>query len=271
MKYIKLLLTITFLFIFSSCNEKNKFMTYTSEVAVIDIKDQDIFINNDKIIETVKDISQNASLMILPIDSNLKNILPRPKEIHIHLESTESYGIFFKILSTLGFGGYTNVLVVVENKYNSPLYIHYPSRNSQDPCNRGTLNFLKKMLNKNNEKEMRYEDKLKQRINEKKIELECAENNIRLTLRIAKDAEKIVYNLQGNLNGIIGGDKKLPTLTELELLNQLQKIQKSFQNKKDKNEITFVTNNDIKMHDIFNLLLKIQNLGYKIHFGKLGG
>jgi len=102
---------------------------------------------------------------------------------NLHISEEYLFDDFFKVLSTLAFSGIKNIQIVFGSSFKLPVQVDLPM-GKEDPCQKANRRFLHKILGLNSNKNFSHEQKLQRDLEDKKTELECAENYMRLHGRV---------------------------------------------------------------------------------------
>ena len=138
----------------------------------------------------------------------------------------------------------------------------------EDPCQKANRRFLNKILGLNSNENLSHEQKLQRDLEDKKTELECAENYMRLHVSVEYAEKKKTIIVSLNELGIIRGFHSYRLSTEEELIDSLKSFRKrpSLQNKLDKDVALYVGKEGSLLQDNVSVIHALSLAGYKVKF-----
>lgn len=260
-------LSVLFLLVFlCGCGEEKAFMTPTENTIVVDIGVPNYSLNGVPLGETIKDFREE-NLLIRPLDSQLKKVRHKNLSANLHISEEYLFDDFFKVLSTLEFSGIKNIQIVFGSSFKSPVQVDM-SMGKEDPCLKANRRFLHKNLGLNSNKNLSHEQKLQRDLEDKKTELECAENYMRLHVSVEYAEKKKTIIVSLNELGIIRGFHSYRLSTEGELIDSLKSFRErpSLQNKLDKDVALYVGKEGSLLQDNASVVHALSLAGYKVKF-----
>ena len=274
MKRIVLLALLLFL---AGCHEENAFMTPSEDVVVIDVNSREYFINGKKAGDSFKDFLQNGDWRVQPIldfFSQFKQDRSKPldeKEVHVHVAGNCTFNAFGKVLTTLNFEPLVGkVLYVIDKDFASPIPAINPAMDSEvQTCRNATKdNIIKVSHVPVGEKGLTDDEILQKRLKEKKLEAECAEDFMMISVIVNLYDKMSPFVVSLNELGFLGGKRMYNIASEEEFWQFIDEIRsrESLQTKKDRNQILFVVNRDAPVASMSHILRKLNNYGYEITF-----
>jgi hypothetical protein len=275
---MKRIILLALLFFLAGCGEDRAFMTPSENVVVIDVNSREYFINGKKVGDSFKDFLQNGDWRVQPIldfFNQFKQDKSRPldeKEVHVHVTGNCTFNAFGKVLTTLNFEPLVGkVLYVIDKDFASPIPAINPAMDSEvQTCrNASKDNIIKVSHMVIGEKGLTDDEILAKRLREKKLEAECAEDfmMISVTVNLYDKMSPFVVNL--NELGFLGGKRMYNIASEEEFWQFIDEIRsrESLQNKKDRDQILFVVNREAPVASMSHILRKLNDYGYEITFG----
>ena len=271
MKKIVLLFAFFASLLVMGCGEEKAFMTPSEDVIVIDITHKDIIFNGKKIGDLIKDI-ENATnkFNIRPLDSKLRNMNPKPRNVHIHMNNFASYKALYCTFLAAQILGYENIEIVLGDNFKHPIspYLFRQKKDNRNPCN-GPRGIMREFFREKLESKMTAEEKYEKRLKELETDRECAENYMELTFLLDKKENSVSFSISVSDIGLI--DKKShENFSDIEKAwDYIKEIhfRETLQNKVDKDEISFIAKEKLKIADISEYLIHLSQMGYKIKFG----
>ena len=274
MKQIILLALLLFL---AACHEENAFMTPSESVVVIDVNSREYFINGKKAGDSFKDFLQNGDWRVQPIldfFSQFKQDRSKPldeKEVHVHVAGNCTFNAFGKVLTTLNFEPLVGkVLYVIDKDFASPIPAINPAMDSEvQTCrNASKDNIIKVSHMVIGEKGLTDDEILQKRLKEKKLEAECAEDFMMISVIVNLYDKMSPFVVSLNELGFLGGKRMYNIASEEEFWQFIDEIRsrESLQNKKDRNQMLFVVNRDAPVASMSHILRKLNDYGYEITF-----
>lgn len=274
MKRIVLLALLLFL---TGCHEENAFMTPSEKVVVIDVNSREYFINGKKVGDSFKDFLQNGDWRVQPIldfFDQFKQDRSKPldeKEVHVHVAGNCTFNAFGKVLTTLNFEPLVGkVLYVIDKDFASPIPAINPAMASEvQTCRNATKdNIIKVSHMVIGEKGLTDDEILQKRLKEKKLEAECAEDFMMISVIVNLYDKMSPFVVSLNELGFLGGKRMYNIASEEEFWQFIDEIRsrESLQNKKDRNQILFVVNRDAPVASMSHILRKLNDYGYEITF-----
>lgn len=274
---MKRIILLALLLLFAGCHEENAFMTPSEDVVVIDVNSREYFINGKKIGDSVKDFLQSGDWKVQPIldfFSQFKKDKSRPldeKEVHVHVAGNCTFNAFGKVLTTLNFEPLVGkVLYVIDKDFASPIQAINPAWDSDvQTCRNATKdNVIKVSHMVIGEKGLTDEEILAKRLNEKKLEAECAEDFMMISVIVNLYDKTSPFIVSLNELGFLGGKRMYNIASEEEFWKFINEIKsrESLQNKKDKNQILFVVNREAPVASMSHIIRKLNDYGYEITF-----
>lgn len=245
--------TIIFSFLLLACSEENKFMQHSDETMVIEIVQDSIFGNGEKIGSLSKDVYPHG-LIIEPIRKLYQSKNPRPQNIHLRFNTGDSYNTLMKAFWTFAIeiNRPENIQFVIGDNFKDSIKIDFFQQSDECRASRpNTLKFLR------NEKES--EDEVQKR---KAMSEECDKNYMETELFFSDRKGTIDYTITV---------RKQPNqryYTVEETVNAMEEILKgeNAQEKLDKGNITFVSQETIPMGQIAEILSALQKKNYHLIF-----
>lgn len=271
------IILLALLFFLASCGEDRAFMTPSENVVVIDVNSREYFINGKKVGDSVKDFLQSGDWKVQPIldfFSQFKKDKSRPldeKEVHVHVAGNCTFNAFGKVLTTLNFEPLVGkVLYVIDKDFASPIQAINPAWDSDvQTCRNATKdNVIKVSHMVIGEKGLTDEEILAKRLNEKKLEAECAEDFMMISVIVNLYDKTSPFIVSLNELGFLGGKRMYNIASEEEFWKFINEIKsrESLQNKKDKNQILFVVNREAPVASMSHIIRKLNDYGYEITF-----
>lgn len=260
-------IAVFFLLVFlCGCGEEKAFMTPTENTIVVDVGVPNYSLNGVPLGETVKDFREE-NLLIRPLDNQLKKVRHKNLSANLHVSEECLFDDFFKVLSTLGFSGMNDFRVVFGSNFKSPVQVYVPM-NNDDPCQKANSRFMRKILGLNSNEKLSHEQKLQQDLENKRIDVECAENYMRLYVSVEKVGDKKTILVSLNELGIIRGFKSYRLSTEEELIDSLKSFRErpSLQNKLDKDVALYSGKEGSLLQDNASVIHALSLAGYKVKF-----
>lgn len=274
---MKRIILLALLFFLAGCGEDRAFMTPSENVVVIDVNSREYFINGKKVGDSVKDFLQSGDWKVQPIldfFSQFKKDKSRPldeKEVHVHVAGNCTFNAFGKVLTTLNFEPLVGkVLYVIDKDFASPIQAINPAWDSDvQTCRNATKdNVIKVSHMVIGEKGLTDEEILAKRLNEKKLEAECAEDFMMISVIVNLYDKTSPFIVSLNELGFLGGKRMYNIASEEEFWKFINEIKsrESLQNKKDKNQILFVVNREAPVASMSHIIRKLNDYGYEITF-----
>ena len=257
------------LILLCGCGEEKAFMTPTENTIVVDVGIPNYSLNGVSLGETLKDFREE-NLLVQPLDWQLKKVRHKNLSVNLHVSEECLFDDLFKVLSTLKFSGVTNIQVVLGSSFKSPVQVNMPRR--KDPCQTANRRFMRKIMGQNSNENLSHEQKLQRDLEDKRIELECAEKYMRLNVSVEHMENKKTIILSLNELGIIRKFNSYRLSTEDELIDSLKVLRKrpSLQNKLDKDVALYVGKEGSLLLDNASVIHALNQAGYKVKFA-LGG
>lgn len=274
---MKRIILLALLLLFAGCHEENAFMTPSEDVVVIDVNSREYFINGKKAGDSFKDFLQNGDWRVQPIldfFSQFKQDRSKPldeKEVHVHVAGNCTFNAFGKVLTTLNFEPLVGkVLYVIDKDFASPIPAINPAMDSEvQTCRNATKdNIIKVSHMVIGEKGLTDDEILQKRLKEKKLEAECAEDFMMISVIVNLYDKMSPFVVSLNELGFLGGKRMYNIASEEEFWQFIDEIRsrESLQNKKDRNQILFVVNRDAPVASMSHILRKLNDYGYEITF-----
>ena len=274
---MKRIILLALLLLFAGCHEENAFMTPSEDVVVIDVNSREYFINGKKAGDSFKDFLQNGDWRVQPIldfFSQFKQDRSKPldeKEVHVHVAGNCTFNAFGKVLTTLNFEPLVGkVLYVIDKDFASPIPAINPAMDSEvQTCRNATKdNIIKVSHMVIGEKGLTDDEILQKRLKEKKLEAECAEDFMMISVIVNLYDKTSPFIVSLNELGFLGGKRMYNIASEEEFWQFIDEIRsrESLQNKKDRNQILFVVNRDAPVASMSHILRKLNDYGYEITF-----
>lgn len=274
---MKRIILLALLFFLAGCGEDRAFMTPSENVVVIDVNSREYFINGKKVGDSVKDFLQSGDWKVQPIldfFSQFKKDKSRPldeKEVHVHVAGNCTFNAFGKVLTTLNFEPLVGkVLYVIDKDFASPIQAINPAWDSDvQTCRNATKdNVIKVSHMVIGEKGLTDEEILAKRLSEKKLEAECAEDFMMISVIVNLYDKTSPFIVSLNELGFLGGKRMYNIASEEEFWKFIDEIRsrESLQNKKDKDQILFVVNREAPVASMSHILRKLNDYGYEITF-----
>lgn len=260
-------IAVFFLLVFlCGCREEKAFMTPTENTIVVDVGVPNYSLNGVPLGETVKDFREE-NLLINRLDRQLKKVMHKNLSANLHFSEEYLFDDFFKALSVVGFSGVKNIQVVFGSSFKSPVQVDMPM-GKDDPCQKANRRFIRKILELNSKENLSHEQKLQRDLEDKKNEVECAENYMRLHVSVENVNNKKTILVSLNELGIIRGFKSYRLSTEEELIDLLKSFRErpSLQNKLDKDVALYVGTKDSPLQDNASVIHALSQAGYKVKF-----
>ena len=274
---MKRIILLALLLLFAGCHEENAFMTPSEDVVVIDVNSREYFINGKKAGDSFKDFLQNGDWRVQPIldfFSQFKQDRSKPldeKEVHVHVAGNCTFNAFGKVLTTLNFEPLVGkVLYVIDKDFASPIPAINPAMDSEvQTCrNASKDNIIKVSHMVIGEKGLTDDEILQKRLKEKKLEAECAEDFMMISVIVNLYDKMSPFVVSLNELGFLGGKRMYNIASEEEFWQFIDEIRsrESHQNKKDRNQMLFVVNRDAPVASMSHILRKLNDYGYEITF-----
>jgi len=274
---MKQIILVALLLFLAGCGEDKAFMTPSENVVVIDVNSREYFINGKKVGDSVKDFLQNGDWKVQPIldfFNQFKQDRSKPldeKEVHVHVAGNCTFNAFGKVLTTLDFEPVVGkVLYVIDNDFASPIPAINPAMDSEvQTCRNATKdNIIKVSHMPIGEKGLTDDEILEKRLREKKLEAECAEDFMMISVTINLYDKMSPFVVSLNELGFLGGKRMYNIASEEEFWQFIDEIRsrESLQDKKDKDQILFVVNREAPVASMSHILRKLNDYGYKITF-----
>ena len=274
---MKRIILLALLLLFAGCHEENAFMTPSEDVVVIDVNSREYFINGKKAGDSFKDFLQNGDWRVQPIldfFSQFKQDRSKPldeKEVHVHVAGNCTFNAFGKVLTTLNFEPLVGkVLYVIDKDFASPIPAINPAMDSEvQTCRNATKdNIIKVSHMVIGEKGLTDDEILQKRLKEKKLEAECAEDFMMISVIVNLYDKMSPFVVSLNELGFLGGKRMYNIASEEEFWQFIDEIRsrESLQNKKDRNQMLFVVNRDAPVASMSHILRKLNDYGYEITF-----
>ena len=274
---MKRIILLALLLLFAGCHEENAFMTPSEDVVVIDVNSREYFINGKKVGDSFKDFLQNGDWRVQPIldfFSQFKQDRSKPldeKEVHVHVAGNCTFNAFGKVLTTLNFEPLVGkVLYVIDKDFASPIPAINPAMDSEvQTCRNATKdNIIKVSHMVIGEKGLTDDEILQKRLKEKKLEAECAEDFMMISVIVNLYDKMSPFVVSLNELGFLGGKRMYNIASEEEFWQFIDEIRsrESLQNKKDRNQMLFVVNRDAPVASMSHILRKLNDYGYEITF-----
>ena len=274
---MKRIILLALLLLFAGCHEENAFMTPSEDVVVIDVNSREYFINGKKAGDSFKDFLQNGDWRVQPIldfFSQFKQDRSKPldeKEVHVHVAGNCTFNAFGKVLTTLNFEPLVGkVLYVIDKDFASPIPAINPAMDSEvQTCrNASKDNIIKVSHMVIGEKGLTDDEILQKRLKEKKLEAECAEDFMMISVIVNLYDKMSPFVVSLNELGFLGGKRMYNIASEEEFWQFIDEIRsrESLQNKKDRNQMLFVVNRDAPVASMSHILRKLNDYGYEITF-----
>ena len=274
---MKRIILLALLLLFAGCHEENAFMTPSEDVVVIDVNSREYFINGKKAGDSFKDFLQNGDWRVQPIldfFSQFKQDRSKPldeKEVHVHVAGNCTFNAFGKVLTTLNFEPLVGkVLYVIDKDFASPIPAINPAMDTEvQTCRNATKdNIIKVSHMVIGEKGLTDDEILQKRLKEKKLEAECAEDFMMISVIVNLYDKMSPFVVSLNELGFLGGKRMYNIASEEEFWQFIDEIRsrESLQNKKDRNQILFVVNRDAPVASMSHILRKLNDYGYEITF-----
>ncbi len=274
---MKRIILLALLLLFAGCHEENAFMTPSENVVVIDVNSREYFINGKKAGDSFKDFLQNGDWRVQPIldfFNQFKQDRSKPldeKEVHVHVAGNCTFNAFGKVLTTLNFEPLVGkVLYVIDKDFASPIPAINPAMDSEVQTCRNVSkdNIIKVSHMVIGEKGLTDEEILAKRLSEKKLEAECAEDFMMISVIVNLYDKMSPFVVSLNELGFLGGKRMYNIASEEEFWQFIDEIRsrESLQNKKDRNQMLFVVNRDAPVASMSHILRKLNDYGYEITF-----
>lgn len=274
---MKRIILLALLLLFAGCHEEKAFMTPSEDVVVIDVNSREYFINGKKAGDSFKDFLQNGDWRVQPIldfFSQFKQDRSKPldeKEVHVHVAGNCTFNAFGKVLTTLNFEPLVGkVLYVIDKDFASPIPAINPAMDSEvQTCRNATKdNIIKVSHMVIGEKGLTDDEILQKRLKEKKLEAECAEDFMMISVIVNLYDKMSPFVVSLNELGFLGGKRMYNIASEEEFWQFIDEIRsrESLQNKKDRDQILFVVNREAPVASMSHILRKLNDYGYEITF-----
>ncbi|MBR4785845.1 MAG: hypothetical protein IK012_11445 [Fibrobacter sp.] len=264
---IKKILYALAILLLVGCGEEKKFMTPSSDVAIIDITSKEFFLNGEKVGDTFNEIEdEKRGQMIASLERKIKELSPSPKTAHIHIASKNSFKVLFKTLGTVNWSGLDSVKIALEDDFSS--IIHAKLNEEINPCNGPrVINIHDLLMNKG----LSADEKNNQKIQERNRDLECAENFMELAFFLNKTKDSFFISSSINETGLIGKKTTTSFKNETEIWAYFKEIRtrESLANKKDRNIVNFACSKDLSTEEFAPYLRGLANLGYQVKFSQM--
>ena len=274
-----------FLFFFVACNEEKEFLTSKPGEIVLDVR-ADVYSLNGKVLgKTSADILNLDDLLILPIDNELRKVrnieqekalrtgvpADEAQEVRLHIDDNLSYEVFYKIVATSGFSGYTLIRYVIGSNFKNSFSFKIPNRSSADVCSQSTRDVLE-LLTKRMTKNLSKEEIMDRRIKEKARQIECARKYIKLSLVVENKENTLSYTLSLNETGLTDGMKFHEFMNEDDLWKYIEdiRLRRGLKDKDDYDEIIVVLKKDVLLKNLPPIVKRLTSYGYQIKFAALG-
>jgi len=284
------------LFLLAACNGEKDFMTPKTGEVVLDINAEEFSLNGKVLGKTAADISAGDDLLIESLDKELQRIRRLEQEealkknqppdenviAKVHIDEELSYGIFYKVISTLVFSGYTSIQYVIGSNFKEPLAMDLPERSQLsfsedhvDPLrcsqarNRKAIGeLLERRLHKNN---LAVEIATR-RVKDTELLIECARRYIDLSLTLNSN-EDFSYVVSLNETGLIDGSKfyTYQNLDDVWKLIENLRLRRELQDKEDRDQVRVILEKDMLIKNLVPVVKKLKALGYKVHFLFISG
>lgn len=257
------LFAFIFLFFLAACNEGKDFLTSKNGEIVLDVKADVYSLNGDVLGKTFADILNIDDLLITPLNNELRKIrsieqeknirtgvpTDEESEVRIRIDENLSYDVFYKVVSTLGFNGYTSIRYVIGCNFREQFSWRLPERNHLSVVNL-----------------------LDGRINDKELQIEHARRYIDLLLTIECDGDEISYVAFLNETGLTDGRKFHEFKNEDDLWKFIEdiRVRPEFQEKDDRDNVVLVSRKDVLLKNIAPIIKTLTGYGYKVRFALYG-
>ena len=267
-----------------ACGEEKEFMTPKEGEIVLDVRVDEYSFNGMVLGKTSADILNINNLLITPIDNELRKIRNIEQEknmrtgvpaneaqkVRLHIDDNLYYDVFFKIVATFGFSGYTSIRYVIGSNFNDVFSLNMSNRNS-DSCNHSTREVLE-LLTKSVTKNLSKEEIMDRRIKEKARQIECSRKYIKLSLVVENKEKTLSYTLSLNETGLTDGMKFHEFMNEDDLWKYIEdvRLRRGLKDKEDRDEIIVILKKDVLLKDLLPIVKRLTNYGYQIKFAALG-
>lgn len=248
----KFILTVITSFFLLACSEDNNFMQHSDETMVIDIVQDSIFGNGEKIGSLSNDVYPNGHI-IEPIQKLYHSKNPRPQNVHLRFNTGDSYNTLMEAVWTFAIetNRPENIQFVIGNNFKDSIKIEFFQQSKE--CR---SNVVLKLLR--HEKES--EDEIQQR---EAMSEKCDRNYMETVLFFSDRKGRVNYTITG---------RKQPSqrfYTVDETLSAMEAIQNevSAQEKLDKGKITFISQETVTMGQMAKILSALQKKNYHLSFG----
>ena len=271
-------------------------MTPKTGEVVLDINAEEFSLNGKVLGKTASDISAGDDLLIESLDKELQRIRRLEQEealkknqppdenviAKVHIDEELSYGIFYKVISTLGFSGYTSIQYVIGSNFKEPLAMDLPERSqlsfsedhvdpfrcSQARSRKAIGEFSEKRHHKNN---LAVEIATR-RVKDTELLIECARRYIDLSLTLRSNKE-FSYVVSLNETGLIDGSKfyTYQNLDDVWKLIENLRLRRELQDKEDRDQVRMVLEKDMLIKNLVPVVKKLKALGYKVHLAFING
>ena len=175
------------------------------------------------------------------------------------------------MLTTLNFEPLVGkVLYVIDKDFASPIQAINPAMDSEvQTCrNASKDNIIKVSHMPIGEKGLTDDEILQKRLKEKKLEAECAEDFMMISVIVNLYDKMSPFVVSLNELGFLGGKRMYNIASEEEFWQFIDEIRsrESLQNKKDRDQILFVVNREAPVASMSHILRKLNDYGYEITF-----
>jgi hypothetical protein len=284
------------LFLLAACNGEKEFMTPKTGEVVLDINAEEFSLNGKVLGKTATDISAGDDLLIESLDNELRRIRDLEQEealkknqppdenviAKVHIDEELSYGIFYKVISTLGFSGYTSIQYVIGSNFKEPLAMDLPERSQLsfsedhvDPfrCSQArSRKAIGELLERRHHKNNLAVEIVARRVKDTELLIECARRYIDLSLTLNSN-EDFSYVVSLNETGLIDGSKfyTYQNLDDVWKLIENLRLRRELQDKEDRDQVRMVLEKDMLIKNLVPVVKKLKALGYKVHLAFING
>ncbi|GEM_PF-6741087 len=254
-----------------ACKQKNEFVQHSENLTVIDVTHRDIIVNGEKVGSAIDEISESTAPIVASIENAVRS--KAAPSVNVHLERFERYDVFYKVASSIAAAKIVKgplVTFAFGNDYSNGFALPSFVLNAENPCT-AALSSLNFVGTQNSGAQMTSEEKHQQMIENKKMELECAENYLSQRIFITSEGSAVKYSLGYNYSGIVGGHAYTAYDSESEMWDAMAAIlaKDSFKDKLDLRKVTLIAAKDVPMNVVADMVLKLKNKGYVVYFSNV--
>ena len=271
-------------------------MTPKTGVVVLDINAGEFSLNGKVLGKTATDISASDDLLIESLDNELKKIRQIEQEealkdnqpadekviAKVHINENLSYDVFYKVISTLGFSGYTSIQYVIGSNFKEPFVWDLPERSqlsfSEDhvdlfSCSQArNRRSIGELLERRHHKNNLAVEIAARRVKDKELLIECARRYIGLSITLRAN-EEFSYVVSLNETGLIDGSKFYTYQNQDDLWKLIEdlRLRRELQDKEDRNQVRVILEKDMLIKNLVPVVKKLKALDYKVYLAFIGG